>query len=329
MKILLRLPNWLGDLVMSTAFVTAVQQHYPGAEIHAVVKKELVEIARLMPSVHTIHPFSKREFKGLQGILRFGKLMRKENFNLFFSLPDSFSSALMGWATSSTKRIGFRKEGRAFLMTNTFDKPKNLHRVDEYIALLERYTGKTAGHQSVQLKPDGFVQKSKDLILINFNSEADSRRMPLEKGRKLLSKIIATLPATTFGFIGAPQESAFVNDIIQGLPQSAKLVNYSGSTSLNELVNLMANATLVLTTDSGPAHLANSIGTPVIVLFGAGDEHNTAPYNKQNLHIIRAGKLSCEPCIKNTCVLYGVPKCMELLDEQKILQQIYIYHTNA
>ncbi|MGV8878419.1 MAG: lipopolysaccharide heptosyltransferase II [Sphingobacteriaceae bacterium] len=329
MKILLRLPNWLGDLVMSTAFVTAVQQHYPGAEIHAIVKKELMEIVQLMPAIHTIHPFSKREFKGLQGILRFGKLMRKENFNLFFSLPDSFSSALIGWATSSKKRIGFRKEGRAFLMTNTYDKPKNLHRVDEYMTLLERYTGKTVGHPSVQLKPEGLVQKSKDFILINFNSEADSRRMPLEKGQILLSKIIAALPNTTFGFIGTPKESTFVNEIIQGIPQSARLLNYSGSTSLNELVDLMANATLVLTTDSGPAHLANSIGTPVIVLFGAGDERNTAPYNKQNLHIIRSGKLSCEPCIKNTCVLYGVPKCMELLDEEKILEQIYLYRTDA
>lgn len=329
MKILLRLPNWLGDLVMSTAFVRAVQQHYPGAEIHAVVKQELVDIARLMPTLHTIHPFSKRVFKGVFGILQFGKLMRKEKFDLFFSLPDSFSAALMGWSTSSKKRIGFRKEGRAFLMTNTFDKPKNLHRVDEYVALLERYTGKVAGHQNVQLKPSGIVQKSNDLIIINFNSEADARRMPLEKGRNLLSKIIAALPDSTFGFIGAPRESAFVKDLIQGLPKSATIVDFSGSTSLNELVNLMANATLVLTTDSGPAHLANSIGTPVIVLFGAGDERNTAPYNKQKLHIIRSGKLSCEPCVKNTCLLYDIPKCMELLDEEKILQQIYLYRTNA
>ncbi|MBS1502134.1 MAG: hypothetical protein JST32_08740 [Bacteroidetes bacterium] len=92
-----------------------------------------------------------------------------------------------------------------------------------------------------------------------------------------------------------------------------------------QLVDYMTLAEAVLTTDSGPAHLANSLGVPTIVLFGAGDESNTAPYNKDLLTVIRAGKLECEPCVRNTCKLYGVPKCMELIDELRIINALKLY----
>jgi heptosyltransferase-2 len=84
----------------------------------------------------------------------------------------------------------------------------------------------------------------------------------------------------------------------------------------------MASSKVLLTTDSGPAHVANAAGVPVVVLFGAGNENNTAPYNEKGRSIIRLGKLPCEPCVKNKCVLYGIPKCMELLDDQIIINNV-------
>ena len=85
---------------------------------------------------------------------------------------------------------------------------------------------------------------------------------------------------------------------------------------------------MILSTDSGPAHLANAIGLPVVVLFGAGNEFNTAPFNKQKRMIIRYGQLNCEPCVKNTCKLYDVPKCMEMLDELQIISALHLYLPN-
>ncbi len=112
MKILIRLPNWLGDVVMSTAFVRAVQQQYPEAQIDAIIKKELREIAVLIPNLHKVHSFSKQEHQGLNGVYRFGKTLRQEKYDLFFCLPDSLSSAVMGWATGAKKRVGFGQEGQ-------------------------------------------------------------------------------------------------------------------------------------------------------------------------------------------------------------------------
>lgn len=324
MKILIRLPNWLGDVVMSTAFVNAVRQLYPGASIDVIIKKELGGIASLIPGLNHIHLFSKQEYNGLSGVYRFGKSLRSEQYDIYFNLPHSLSSFVMAWASGAKQRIGFNKEGGFFLLTRSFKKPAHLHRVDEYVSLLENFAGKPIADKKVKLQADTSIE-IKDTVIINFNSEASSRRMPLDKGRSIINALTATFKDVTFAFVGSPKEAAFVDELLIGLNNADRLQNHAGKTNLKGLAELMAGSKAVLTTDSGPAHLANAVGAPTIVLFGAGDENNTAPYNKGNLEIIRYGKLICEPCVRNTCKLYRIPKCMELLDEIKIIKALSLH----
>ena len=327
MKILIRLPNWLGDVVMSTAFVGAVRQLYPDSTLDVIIKKELGGIAELIPGIHTVHSFSKNEYGGLAGVYRYGKRLKSERYDLFFCLPDSLSSAVMGWSTSAKKRVGFRKEGRNFLLTDSYKRPSGLHRVDEYVALLELYSEQKITDRTLKLDLKGKPTKE-NIVVLNFNSEAVSRRMPLDKGRHLLQTLIATFKDVKFALVGSPKEKEFIDELINGSITTDRIENFAGKTNLKGLCEIMASAKAVLTTDSGPAHLANSLDTPTIVLFGAGDERNTAPYNQQHLQVIRAGKLECEPCVRNTCQLYGIPKCMQLLDEMEIINSLsfYLHH---
>jgi lipopolysaccharide heptosyltransferase II len=320
MKILIRLPNWLGDVVMSSAFVKAVLQLYPQAQVDVVIKKELSGIAALMPGLHGVHSFSKQEYPGLSGVYQFGKTFRRTEYDLFFCLPDSLSSAVMGFATRARQRIGYGKEGRFFLLTKSYRKQAGLHRADEYLSLLEQFTGEKISERSVKLDISEPVKAQR--VILNFNSEAVSRRMPIDKGRQLINVLTATFKNAEFIIVGSPKEKPYVDELLSGLENPERLENYAGKTNLAELCRLMASARVMLTTDSGPAHLANSLGVPTIVLFGAGDEHNTAPYNKQLLTVLRAGKLECEPCVRNTCKLYGIPKCMQLLDEMEIINAL-------
>ena len=325
MKILVRLPNWLGDVVMASAFVAAVKKLYPGAIVDVLVKKELQSIASLITGVTIIYPFSKQEYKGLKGAYIFGKKLRDEQYDLFFNLPASLSSLVMGWATRAKNRIGFAGEGGFFLLTNAYKKPLNVHRVDEYLYLVEQYTGKTISERQVKLHINKHGQRDNNRVLVNFNSEASSRRMPVDKAKTIINLLTNTFTGTMFTLIGSAKEAAFVDQMIDGAENADRIENLAGKTDLVSLMNLMGSSAAILTTDSGPAHLANSVGIPTIVLFGAGNEHNTAPYNKQNLTVIRYGKLSCEPCVKNTCRLYGVPKCMQLLDELQIINALSLY----
>ena len=317
----------MGDVVMSTAFVNAVRQLYPDASVDVIIKKELSSVASLIPGINKIRSFSKQDNPGLGGVYRFGKSLRAENYDLFFNLPDSLSSAVMGKGTGAKKRVGFSKEGGFFLLTKVCRRPKNVHRVDEYLSILEQFTGKAISQKEVKLQPE--PQKKSDLILLNFNSEAESRRMPLDKGRELLALLTNTFTDKQFGFIGAPKESVYVEELLQGAPNTDRISNYCGKTTLVTLANLMAGAKVLLSTDSGPAHLANSVGLPVVALFGAGNERNTAPYNADKLTVIRAGQLPCEPCVRNVCKLYGIPKCMQLLDDSRIINALSVYLNHA
>lgn len=324
MKILIRLPNWLGDVVMATAFVNAVKVEYRDACIDVVIKKELTGIAELIPGINKVYSFSKHDHPGLKGVYLFGKALKPKRYDIYFNLPHSLSSFVMAWASRAKQRIGFRKEGGIFLLTKSVKKPVGLHRADEYLHLLEAVTNKPVLQRKVELK----AAASKDTshkVVINFNSEASSRRMPVDKGRSIINALTAHFTDLNFVFVGSPKEAPFIDELLKGTNNPNRLHNQAGKTNLKGLAELMAGAKAILTTDSGPAHLANAVGTPTIVLFGAGDERNTAPYHKTNLQIIRYGELPCEPCVRNTCKLYGIPKCMEMLDEKKIIKALSLY----
>ena len=320
MNILIRLPNWLGDMVMSTAFVQAVKEEFPGAAIDLVAKKGIDFLLDHFPSHGQRYIFSKEEYPGINGARRFGKMIRRQKkYDYFFCLPDSFSSAVMGHASGAKKKIGHKKELRSLLLTNAFPKKKGIHRVEEYIDLLAQFLKKEIPVPPVQLtaKPVG----KKKAMIININSEASSRRLPAAKAISIITAIQKTTDEEII-LMGSTKEKEFVDKVFAALPNKINISNNAGLTSLPELVSLLGACPVVLTTDSGPAHIANALGTFTIVLFGAGNENNTAPYNKINRKIIRLGQLPCEPCINNTCKLYAEPECLLQLDEDLIAREV-------
>ena len=315
-NIIIRLPNWLGDLVMSTAFVKAVQVEYPHAVIDLITKKGIDLLLDYFPPHVQRFVFDKSANKGISGAWSYGRWLRKQKkYDLFFCLPDSMSSAIMAKATGAKKIVGFKKELRSALLTHSYTRQKNLHRVEEYINLLQQFTKKNIDVPAVEL-----LQQKKDRknsVVININSEASSRRLPFSKAVSIINTIRQSISSEII-LVGSVKEKEMVDDVYNALINKTAVQNVAGKTSLQQLIELLGTSTVVLTTDSGPAHVSNALHTHTVVLFGAGNENNTAPYNKNNRTIIRLGKLNCEPCTSNTCKLYGVPECLLQLDEIKI-----------
>lgn len=319
MKILVRLPNWLGDMTMAVGAMNALPFLFPGAEASVVVKKGLQDLLPFFPTVKRSFVFDKEEYKGPKGLWTFGRnIRRSQKIDLFISMPDSFSSALMGYATGAKLRTGYKNEGRNLLLTHSFAKPRNLHRAEEYARLPELFTGKESGPLNVRLH-HSFAKRN--YVVVNINSEASSRRLTQAKAVEILSALQKSFEEKIV-LIGGPKEASFVNGVLQTMNDKAGIESLAGKTSLADLVQVLASAKAVLTTDSGPAHLSNALGTQTVVLFGAGNENNTAPYNKACGQTIRLGKLSCEPCTKNVCVQFGTPQCLELLETEKILSSL-------
>jgi lipopolysaccharide heptosyltransferase II len=319
MQILVRLPNWLGDLVMSTAFVRALQQAYPHAAVHVVVKKGIDTVVDYLPGITAKWVFDKAEYRGLKGAWNYGRIVGAQvKPDIFYCLPDSFSSAWMAKATGARVRVGYGKELRNFLLTRCLKKNEKLHRVLQYLYLLE------ATGANIPSQPAVFLQnqsiKHPNRIIVNVNSEAESRRLPVAKAISIINLLRRQTDAELV-LVGSPKEKPHVDAVYKGLAYRDGIVNEAGNTNMKQFIELLGTAPVMLTTDSGPMHLANALGVHTIALEGASDERNTAPFNIAKSTLIRSGTLPCEPCVKNVC-RFGEPLCLLNMQDQQIVTAV-------
>lgn len=322
MNILIRLPNWLGDVVMSLPFIERVKEIYPAAAIEVIVKKGLEPVLENIKSVNAIHSFSKAEYKGLQGVYKYGRMLGASKvYDIFFCLPGSFSAAFMAYGTKAKVRIGYKNEMRSLLLTHSYKKPQGLHRVEEYVALINKYVGKNKQPNSIVMPQHNDFLKEK-YIVVNINSEAVSRQLPASKAAELIT-LLQQQFLLPIKLIGGANDVIHVQKVYESLASKNNIEVLAGKTKLAELITVIKNAAFMLSTDSGPAHIAGALKVPVVILFGAGNEKNTGPYHNAKAIVVRNGLLPCEPCVKNTCKLQALPLCLVQLDTQKIIDAIH------
>ena len=323
------MPNWLGDAVMSLGFLRLLREAYPTAFISVVIKKGLESLMNELSEVDEVFVFDKKIYKGLRGVWKYGKrLKERHRYNLFFVLPDSFSSAMMAFASRAKQRIGFKKEGRSFLLTKTYHKPVGKHRVEDYASLLQQFNPSVADRVPVVQLPVSIEESNEPYMIVNINSESLTSRLPVEKAVELINLVQQqfSLPVK---LIGAAKEKAFVDEVVNLLPQKNNIENVAGETSLHQLQTLIQNAKLMITSDSGPAHIGSASGIPLVVITGAGNENNTGPYNNPKAIAVRNGKLPCEPCVKNYCKLAPLPQCLVQMPMQKAIDAAnFVMKTN-
>lgn len=110
-RIIVRFPNWLGDIVMAFPFLKEITELNPVAEVVIIVKKGFGDLLKLFPKKVRVIEFDRNHYKGLSGIKNFVKdnkeLLR---YDVYYTLTPSFSSALMGLLLKSKVRIGYRED---------------------------------------------------------------------------------------------------------------------------------------------------------------------------------------------------------------------------
>jgi len=116
-------------------------------------------------------------------------------------------------------------------------------------------------------------------------------------------------------------EAGSLERIRGGMKRAA--VNLGGRTTLKELACLYRRAALVVTTDSGPMHLAAAMGTPVVALFGPTDPARTGPYGSG--HCVIRRDLPCSPCLKKRC---ETRECMREIEVGEVFEAVREMLTN-
>ena len=152
MKIAVFLPNWVGDAVMATPALRALRTHYPAAEILAVHRPYVGDVLSGLDLVNRSLLHDPRGDQGQRG-WRFIRHLRRERADLAVLLPNSLRTAWLAWLAGINRRIGFRRDGRGWLLTDPVaPRPRTSpHPVlDEYLRLVS-HLGIPTGSRKMEL----------------------------------------------------------------------------------------------------------------------------------------------------------------------------------
>ncbi len=309
----MRVPNWLGDAVMSLPALRALRGVLPRAEIAAVVRPHLVEFYARESAVDRVIPYtastlaSKREF---------ARQLRAERFDLAVLFQNAFDAALLAWMANIPERIGYRRDARGLLLTRAVPVPEPgdipRHERFYYIELLRR-----AGMLE-RLPP------SEDIRLDRLDDARESGLARLaELG--LPAPAIGISPGAAYGgakrwfperfaeaafslspvartalIFGSASDRAACEQVSAALSRSPFVVrNLAGQTTLEEFIHLAAACRLFLTNDSGAMHVAAAAGVPTVAIFGPTDDSATGPVSRL-ARVVRE-HAECSPCLLREC----------------------------
>ncbi len=311
-NIIVRMPNWIGDLVMATPVLADLRNAFPKASITAMCRKPLCDLLKKDQSIDELFCFTKpsNDFVRREDLRDVIAKIAAGKYDVGILLTNSFSSAWWFWQGKVRRRIGYSGHFRSWLLTDSLPPPKGKeHQIITYKRLLtplgiplsqtppSLYMEPKEMAESKELLYQRGYQRGKKLIGINPGAAYGSAKCwPPERFRALALQLLEKLDAYIV-FFGDASTAALVKEIILGLPE--KVIDLAGVTSLRELACIIKDCDVLVTNDSGPMHIGAAFNVPLVALFGSTDEVLTGPYG-QGENVIHK-KVKCSPCFKRVC----------------------------
>jgi heptosyltransferase-2 len=322
-----RLPNWVGDVVMATPALAALRAAHPAAEIVAEGRGYLAGLVRGMPSVDAFLPETK-------GALARTRALRERRFDWAVLLPDSVRSALAPCLARIPLRAGYARDPvRRVLLTRALPPPRDGARAGRVpISMIERYLRITRALGCAD------VSQRTSLSVDPAAREAVAKRLG-EAGLAPGARTLVVTPGASFGssklwppghFAAAgdaiarrhglavvlapgPGEESLAREIAGAMREPA-LVLAEPPTALAELAALIADAALHLGNDTGPRHIAVALGVPTVVLIGPTDPRHTA-HQLERQRVLRED-VPCSPCGLKRCPIDQ--RCMTRIGPERV-----------
>ncbi len=283
------LKNWLGDVVFASPAIRVIRQNFPAAKIICFAPKRCKDVLASNPYVDQVIDLDERgEERGLFAKLRFIKHLRQLHIDQVYLFHRSFTRALLFFLGGVKARIGYATKGRSFLLTHPVSEPKEkLHSVDYGLELLKRAGLKVSTDALYEFyfeKPN--LDKAKTLIqrnglgrgrvvAVNPGSNWPPKRWPWQKFAELARELIKRYDVDIV--IMGGKEDAELGSQITREANHPRIHMLCGETSLRELGALFSLCALVISSDSGPLHIAGGVGTSVLAIFGPTDPVLTGP----------------------------------------------------
>ncbi len=280
MKVLIFTKNWLGDILFEIPAMEALRQNFPEAEIVALAPERCREILEAVPFLDRFHAFDERSAdRSLLAKIRFIFWLRKEKFDKVFLFHRSFTRSFLALLGGIGERIGYETPKRRKILTTAVPVPSwPLHQVDYFLVIL-KWAGLAVRFGALYqffFKPEEIekavrlarIHRLPEKAFVSFHIGAnwEPKRWPASHFSKL-ADLVAEEFSCPIVLTGSEKDIPLAEEISRSVKKS-KVISLCGKTSLGGLGALFQKAALMVSSDSGPLHIASGVGTSVIALFG-------------------------------------------------------------
>lgn len=273
----IRLPNWLGDVVMAVPLLRALRTARPDAEITFIAKPAFLPLLQQTGLADKLLPLPKRDWKYF---LHFRRL-RHSYPDAYVLLTHSVRGDLEAWLTGCRQRFGLVKHGRRRpLLTHRYEVPASFdesrHHQFELWENYFRHFGLLTDSDRTPLTSDLAKPSQLTVGFIAGSENNPEKRWPVPHWRTLTGSILGAYPEARIILFGTANDRAITDAIASGQPE-IRVQNLAGQTDLPAYMEKLRGCTLLVTNDTGGMHLANLLGVPLIALFGPTNPLRTGP----------------------------------------------------
>ncbi|MCA9126076.1 MAG: glycosyltransferase family 9 protein [Planctomycetales bacterium] len=331
-RVLLTRLSAIGDCILTIPLAVELKRLWPDCHLTWAVSCAASQLLETHPSIDTLLTFDKSWLRKPADFAEIRRDLRSREFDLALDPQGLSKSALLGWLSGAPIRVGFDySHGRevAPLVATRRIKRTLRHKVDTYRQLLSPWTKIAEGQGQFQMPKYEEAANSADRILtklglsapaiegwfaINPGAGWPTRIWPVQRHGILAREIFREYGIRSLIFWAGESELLMANVIAE---ESRGAAVVAPATSLQELVELTRRASLLVTCDTGPLHIASAVGTPTVSLHGVTWADETGPYAIPNVAIqsplvphpkklVRRGVNSAMHAIEVDEVIHGV-----------------------
>lgn len=351
-RVLLVSPPAMGDMAMTTPIPSVLKGRIPWCDVDILTVEPLHLLWQGHPSVAQIHTIGQEWLKrGLLKTLgpRFSLLraLGRRRYDLVIQPGTGSWGATLAlllripyaagvhasahglplkrlfWRSAFTHTPGKqdkRREGPRHAVETNLDLLRRIGVQPEISKKAMTITVQQGAREAMRalLKSQG--ARADQFIVIAPTASQSGKSMDKYLCRALIEQLTAVGEQVVLVSAPTNRELAFIQDVTAELNVSPHMMNLAGRLQIAELVALVSMAKCCVCMDSGTMHVAVSVGTPTVTLFGPGDERTTGPWTGP--HKVISQPLTCRPCYRNGCGDSGVADCLSGIPVSRVLEAI-------
>ncbi|MFA4992518.1 MAG: lipopolysaccharide heptosyltransferase II, partial [Candidatus Omnitrophota bacterium] len=314
-RILIARTDRIGDVLLSTPVIKALREKHPQAYISMVVAPYARDIVEGNPYLDEVIIYDKDiKHRSWLRWLKFARRLRNKRFDLAVILHPTNRIHLLVFLAGIPKRLGYnRKFGFLNNLRRVHIKQEGRMHEAEYNLDLISSLGVSGNAQDLfmPIRPEsekwakdlfaGYGIKETDkLLAINPGASCPSKIWPQDNFARV-SEILARRHNLKILIVSGPKDISLANMIAGKIGDKA--LNLSGKTSVSQLASVLKRCVLFISNDSGPVHIASSLGVPVISIFGRNQAglspRRWGPLGKQDKYLHK--DIGCLQCLAHNC----------------------------